>query len=91
MEGKLQYSCTSPCKIDVLEPISKVKELSTSIQENCKHMLQKIRQDKLKRGKVCDDNIANDTNSLRDPADRPKSLMMNKNKQSLKEVPTSPS
>ena len=60
--------------IDVLEPISKVKELSTSIQENCKHTLQKIRQDKLKLGKVCDDNIANDTNSLRDPADRPKSL-----------------
>ena len=62
------------CKIDILEPISKVKELSTSIQENCKHTLQKIRQDKLKLGKVCDDNIANDTNSLRDPADRPKSL-----------------
>ena len=60
--------------IDVLEPISKVKELSTSIQENCKHTLQEVRQDKLKLGKVCDDNIANDSNSLRDPADPTKSL-----------------
>ena len=74
---KVSYSTVAQvlatCKIDVLEPISKVKELSTSTQENCKHTLQKIRQDKLKLGKVCDDNIAND-NSLRDPADRPKSL-----------------
>ena len=60
--------------IDVLEPISKLKELSTLIQENCEHTLQKIRQDKLKLGKVYVDNIANDTNSLRDRADRPKSL-----------------
>ena len=60
--------------IDVLGSISKVKELSISIQENCEHTLQKIRQDKLKLGKVYIDNIAIYTNSLRDQADRPKSL-----------------
>ena len=57
-----------------LGPSLKSKNFQHRSRRTVNILLQKIRQDKLKLGKVYVDNIANDTNSLRDPADRPKSL-----------------
>ena len=56
---------------DVLESVSKVRELSANIENNCTATLQKIRESKLEIGMVqVDDDFA----SLRDPSDRPRNL-----------------